>query len=80
MELWASKKAFDALPEDLQAIVTTAAESFNTDYMDAVTMQEREMFNKSFKRVGNHLQRIQQRGCSKDNPRVLPALSGQDRC
>ncbi len=52
MELWASKKAFDALPEDLQAIVTTAAESFNTDYMDAVTMQEREMFNKSFKEWG----------------------------
>ncbi|MFP4482482.1 MAG: TRAP transporter substrate-binding protein [Thermovirgaceae bacterium] len=48
MELWASKKAFDELPEDLQAIVETAAHAFNTDYMDAVTMEEREMFNKSF--------------------------------
>lgn len=52
MELWASKKAWDALPEDLQAIVETAAEAFNQDYMDAVTMQEREMFNKSFKKWG----------------------------
>jgi TRAP-type C4-dicarboxylate transport system substrate-binding protein len=52
MELWASKKAFDELPEDLQAIVETAAHAFNTDFMDAVTMQEREMFNKSFKEWG----------------------------
>lgn len=52
MELWASKKAWDALPEDLQEIVDTAAKAFNTDYMDAVTMQEREMFNKSFKEWG----------------------------
>jgi TRAP-type C4-dicarboxylate transport system substrate-binding protein len=52
MELWASKKAFDELPEDLQAIVETAAHAFNTDYMDAVTMQEREMFNKSFEEWG----------------------------
>jgi TRAP-type C4-dicarboxylate transport system substrate-binding protein len=52
MELWASKKAWDALPEDLQAIVETAAKAFNTDYMDAVTMEEREMFNKSFKEWG----------------------------
>lgn len=52
MELWASKKAFEELPEDLQAIVETAAHAFNTDYMDAVTMQEREMFNKSFKEWG----------------------------
>jgi TRAP-type C4-dicarboxylate transport system substrate-binding protein len=40
------------LPEDLQAIVETAAHAFNTDYMDAVTMEEREMFNKSFKEWG----------------------------
>lgn len=52
MELWASKKAFDELPEDLQAIVETASHAFNTDYMDAVTMQEREMFNKSFEEWG----------------------------
>jgi TRAP-type C4-dicarboxylate transport system substrate-binding protein len=52
MELWASKKAWDALPEDLQAIVETAAKAFNTDYMDAVTMEEREMFNKSFQEWG----------------------------
>jgi len=52
MELWASQKAFDELPADLQAIVETAAHAFNTDYMDAVTMQEREMFNKSFKEWG----------------------------
>jgi len=52
MELWASKKAWDALPEDIQMIVETATRAFNTDYMDAVTMQEREMFNKSFKEWG----------------------------
>ena len=52
MELWASKKAWDELPADLQAIVETAALAFNTDYMDAVTMEEREMFNKSFKEWG----------------------------
>ncbi len=52
MELWASKTAFDALPEDLQAIVETAAHAFNTDYMDAVTIEEREMFNKSFPEWG----------------------------
>jgi TRAP-type C4-dicarboxylate transport system substrate-binding protein len=52
MELWASKKAWDELPADLQAIVETAAHAFNTDYMDAVTMQERDMFNKSFKEWG----------------------------
>jgi len=52
MELWASKKAWDELPADLQAIVTTASLAFNTDYMDAVTMEEREMFNKSFKEWG----------------------------
>lgn len=52
MELWASKKAWDALPPDLQAIVETAALAFNSDYMDAVTMEEREMFNKSFKEWG----------------------------
>ena len=52
MELWASKKAWDKLPEDLQAIVETAAEAFNQDYMDAVTMQEKEMFNKSFAEWG----------------------------
>lgn len=52
MELWASKKAWDELPEDLQEIVETAARAFNTDYMDAVTIQEREMFNKSFEEWG----------------------------
>lgn len=52
MELWASKKAFDELPEDLQAIVETAAHAFNTDYMNAVTIEEREMFNKSFEEWG----------------------------
>ncbi|MGC9372628.1 MAG: hypothetical protein ACP5DY_04830, partial [Thermovirgaceae bacterium] len=52
MELWASKKAWDELPEDIQAIVETAAQAFNTDYMDAVTMEEREMFNKSFDEWG----------------------------
>ena len=52
MELWASKKAWDALPEDIQMIVETATRAFNTDYMDAVTIQEREMFNKSFKEWG----------------------------
>ncbi len=52
MEMWASKKAWDALPEDLQGIVETATLAFNTDYMDAVTIQEREMFNKSFKEWG----------------------------
>lgn len=52
MELWVSKAAWDALPEDLQMIVETAAQVFNTDYMDAVTMEEREMFNKSFKEWG----------------------------
>ena len=52
MELWASKKAWDALPEDIQAMVETAAHVFNQDYMDAVTMEEREMFNKSFPEWG----------------------------
>ena len=52
MELWASKKAWDELPEDLQEIVETAAHAFNADYMDNVTMQEREMFNKSFEEWG----------------------------
>ncbi len=52
MELWVSKIAWDALPKDLQAILEVAAEAFNTDYMDAVTMQEREMFNKSFAEWG----------------------------
>jgi TRAP-type C4-dicarboxylate transport system substrate-binding protein len=52
MELWVSKIAWDELPEDLQAIVEVAASAFNTDYMDAVTMEEREMFNKSFAEWG----------------------------
>lgn len=52
MELWVSKKAWDKLPEDLQAIVEVAAEAFNQDYMDAVTMEEKEMFNKSFEEWG----------------------------
>jgi len=52
MELWASKKAWDKLPEDLQEIVETAAHAFNADYMDAVTIQEQEMFNKSFEEWG----------------------------
>jgi len=52
MSLWVSLKAWYALPEDLQAIVDAASKVFNVDYMDAVTMQESEMFNKSFKEWG----------------------------
>ncbi len=52
MSLWVSKKAWDALPEDLQEIVDAASKIFNVDYMDAVTIQQNEMFNKSFKEWG----------------------------
>ena len=52
MELWVSKKAWDALPDDLKAIVETAAVAFTKDYADICWMQEREMFNKSFPEWG----------------------------
>jgi TRAP-type mannitol/chloroaromatic compound transport system substrate-binding protein len=52
MELWVSKKAWDALPDDLKAIVETAAVAFTKDYVDICWMQEREMFNKSFPEWG----------------------------
>jgi len=52
MGLWVSKKAWDELPEDLQAIVDAASVVFMKDYSDAVTIQQREMFNESFKEWG----------------------------
>jgi TRAP-type C4-dicarboxylate transport system substrate-binding protein len=52
MELWVSKKAWDALPDDLKEIVTQAADEFNKDYADVCEQQEKEMFEKSFKEWG----------------------------
>ena len=52
MELWASKKAWDALPDDLKEIVTEAAKQFDKDYARVCDEQEKEMFEKSFKEWG----------------------------
>ena len=44
MELWASKKAWDALPDDLKEIVTEAAKQFDADYARVCEEQEHLMF------------------------------------
>jgi hypothetical protein len=49
MELWVSKKAWDALPDDLKEIVTKAADEFNEDYARVCDEQEKIMMTKSFK-------------------------------
>jgi TRAP-type C4-dicarboxylate transport system substrate-binding protein len=49
MELWVSKKAWDALPDDLKEIVTKAADEFNEDYAKVCDEQEKTMMTKSFK-------------------------------
>ncbi len=49
MELWVSKKAWDALPDDLKEIVTKAADEFNDDFARVCDEQEKIMMTKSFK-------------------------------
>ncbi len=46
------QESLDALPDDLKAIVNTAAIAFAKDYADVCTMQESEMFNKAFPEWG----------------------------
>ena len=52
MELWVSKKAWDALPDDLKKIVEEATAEFNKTYAKVCDDQEKEMFEKSFKEWG----------------------------
>ena len=52
MELWVSKKAWDALPDDLKKVVEEATVEFNKTFAKVCDEQEKEMFAKSFKEWG----------------------------
>jgi len=52
MELFVSLEAWNALPDDIKAMVETASIAFNKEYADVCWMQEREMFHDSFPEWG----------------------------
>ena len=52
MELWVSMKAWNALPDEIKAMIETANKALQFEYSNLVTMQERDMFHKSFPEWG----------------------------
>lgn len=52
MELFVSLAAWNALPDDIKAMVETASKVFAFEYSTRVTIEEKEMFRKSFPEWG----------------------------